>query len=290
VAAPIQVVQPTIEVPEPGLYPDVPADVYHRWAAASQTVLKIMRDRSPAHARQYMLTPPEPTPAMVLGAAIHAAILQPDVFARQYVRAPELDRRTRAGREAWEQLETEYPGATILKPEDYDRCIAIRDAVHSHPYARKLLRGQTEVSAIWRDPWFGVLCKGRFDCVPTGLGIIVDVKSVSDASPRAMQRFIYSYGIYLQAAHYMIGAKQLGVEADYFVVIAAEKEPPYGIGIYNIRGDALMAGEEELAKLLRTWSECESTGRWPGYSELAVDVTLPGWAFAQIEDGLEGVA
>src|SRR5690606_26886762 len=103
----LTVVQPTAEVPEPGLYPDVPADVYHRWPAASQTVLKIMRDRSPAHARQYMLTPPEPTPAMVLGAAIHAAILQPDVFARQYVRAPELDRRTRAGREAWEQLETE---------------------------------------------------------------------------------------------------------------------------------------------------------------------------------------
>lgn len=282
--------QLTVEVPEPGLYPDVPADVYHRWPAANQTVLKIMRDRSPAHARQYMLTPPEPTPAMVLGQAIHAAILQPDLFREHYVRGPEFDRRTKQGREAWEALAAEHPNAIILKPEDYDRCIAIRDAVHSHHYARKLLRGQTEVSAVWRDPWFGVLCKGRFDCVPTGLGIIVDVKSVSDASPRAMQRFIYAYGTYLQAAHYMIGAKQLGVDADYFVLIAVEKEPPYGIGIYNIRGDALMAGEEELAKLLRTWSECETEGQWPGYSELAVDVTLPSWAFNQIEMGLEGEA
>src|SRR5690606_1816213 len=109
----------------------------------------------------------------------------------------------------------------------------------------------------------------------------------SDASPRAMQRFIYAYGTYLQAAHYMIGARSLGVEADYFVLIAVEKEPPYGIGIYNIRGDALMAGEEELAKLLRTWSECETAGQWPGYSELALDITLPGWAFGQIENGLE---
>ena len=285
--ATLTVVQPTIEVPEPGLYPDVPADVYHRWAAASQTVLKIMRDRSPAHARQYMLTPPEPTPAMVLGAAIHAAILQPDLFREHYVRGLEFDRRTKHGREAWEALAAEHPSAIILKPEDYDRCIAIRDAVHSHPYARKLLRGQTEVSAVWRDPWFGVLCKGRFDCVPTGLGVIADVKSVNDASPRAMQRFIYAYGTYLQAAHYMIGARSLGVEADYFVLIAVEKEPPYGIGIYNIRGDALMAGEEELAKLLRTWDECETAGQWPGYSELAIDITLPGWAFGQIETGLE---
>jgi len=227
---------------------------------------------------------------MVLGQAIHMAILQPDLFRQCYVRRPELDLRTKAGREALEALQKEHPSATILTPEQYDTCLAIRDAVWSHRSASKLLQGQMELSAVWRDPWFGVLCKGRFDCVPTGLGVIADVKSVNDASPRAMQRFIYSYGTYLQAAHYMIGTKQLGVEADYFVLIAVEKEPPYGIGIYNIRGDALMAGEEELAKLLRTWSECETTGRWPGYSELAVDVTLPSWAFSQIEMGLEGVA
>src|SRR5690606_22333784 len=192
--APLTVVQPTIEVPEPGLYPDVSADVYHRWPAASQTVLKIMRDRSPAHARQYMLTPPEPTPAMVLGQAIHAAILQPDLFRQCYVRRPELDLRTKAGREALEALQKEHPSATILTPEQYDTCLAIRDAVHSHHYARKLLRGQTEVSAVWRYPWSDVMCKGGLFCVPTGLGIIVYVKCETDASPRVMQRFIYRYG------------------------------------------------------------------------------------------------
>src|SRR5690606_21702198 len=133
-----------------------------------------------------------------LGQAIHMAILQPDLFRRHYVRRPDLDLRTKAGREALEALQAEYPCATILPAEQYDTCLAIRDAVHSHPYARKLLRGQTEVSAVWRDPWFGVLCKGRFDCLST-LGVIVDCKSVTDASPRAMQRFIYSYGTYLQA-------------------------------------------------------------------------------------------
>src|SRR5690606_34515195 len=108
------------------------------------------------------------------GAAIHAAILQPDLFREHYVRGLESDRRTKQGREAWEALAAEHPNAIILKPEDYDRCIgvadgdapvaiilkpedydrciAIRDAVHSHHYARKLLRGQTEVSAVWRDP------------------------------------------------------------------------------------------------------------------------------------------
>src|SRR5690606_210938 len=267
-------------------YPDVPADVYHRWPAASQTVLKIMRDRSPAHARQYMLTPPEPTPAMVLGQAIHMAILQPDLFRQCADGRPELELSTRAGREPLEADQKEHPRPIFLPHEEYDRCLAMRDVVWRDRSASKQQQRPMELSAVWRDRWFGVLCKGRFDCLST-LGVIVDCKSVADASPRAMQRFIYSYGTYLQAAHYMIGAKQLGVEADYFVLIAVEKEPPYGIGIYNIRGDALMAGEEELAKLLRTWSECETTGRWPGYSEQVVDITLPGWAFGQIEDGLE---
>src|SRR5690606_26638227 len=114
------VMRELLDAPEPGLYPNVPADAYHRWPVASQTVLKIMRDRSPAHARQYMLTPPEPTPAMVLGQAIHMAILQPDLFRECYVRRPELDLRTKAGREALEALQKEHPSATILTPEQYD--------------------------------------------------------------------------------------------------------------------------------------------------------------------------
>lgn len=276
-----------IETPDPGLYPDVPHAVYRGWRAASQTVLKIMRDRSPAHALEYMLHPPEPTPALLLGAAVHTAVLQPDLFRQLYARAPEADRRTKAGREAWEAVEAEHPEATILRPEEYDLCIAIRDSVYAHPAARKLLRGQTEVSAVWRDPWHGVLCKGRFDVIPDGLGVIADMKTARDASPGAFSRTVYANGLYIQGAMYLMGGRALGLDVDLFAIVAVEKEPPYAVAVYNVRGEALAAGEEELGRLLETWARCMETGNWPGYPDKAVDITLPPWAWRQVEERVE---
>src|SRR5690606_4148843 len=284
--APMTVGQPAIVVPEPGLYPDVPADVYHRWPAASQTVLKIMRDRSPAHARQYMLTPPEPTPAMVLGAAIHAAILQPDVFARQYVRAPELDRRTRAGREAWEQLEAEYPDATILRAQDYDLCIAVRDSVHAHPIAKKLLGGESERSVVWRDRETGVLCKGRFDHINLRMGTITDLKTTEDASPKSFQRTIWAYGYHMQGGFYMDASEVHDLGIEFYTIVAVEKQPPYAVAVYQLSPEAIQAGRQELRPLLRQWAECERTGYWPAYPLEAVEISLPDWAWRQLEQGV----
>lgn len=282
----LQVIQPTIETPAPGLYPDVPADVYHRWPAASQTVLKIMRDRSPAHARQYMLTPPEPTPAMVLGQAIHAAILQPDIWETHYLRGPEGDRRLKAVREAWEAMEAENPCAIILRPEDYDTCLAIRDSVYAHPIAKKLLGGESERSVVWRDKETGVLCKGRFDHLNLRLGTITDLKTTEDASPRSFQRSIWSYGYYMQGGHYMDAseAHELGVE--FYTIIAVEKQPPYAVAVYQLSPEAIQAGRQELRPLLRQWAECERTGYWPAYPLEAVEISLPDWAWRQLEQGV----
>jgi len=281
-----QVNQPTIETPAPGLYPDVPAEVYHRWPAASQTVLKIMRDRSPAHARQYMLTPPEPTPAMVLGQAIHMAVLQPDLFRQCYVRRPELDLRTKAGREALEALQKEHPSATILTPEQYDTCLAIRDAVYAHPIAKKLLGGESERSVVWRDKETGVLCKGRFDHLNLRLGTITDLKTTEDASPRSFQRSIWSYGYHMQGGFYMDASEAHDLGIEFYTIIAIEKQPPYAVAVYQLSPEAIQAGRQELRPLLRQWAECERTGYWPAYPLEAVEISLPDWAWRQLEQGV----
>lgn len=268
---------------EPGLHPGIEADVYHRWPLASQTVLKIMRERSPAHAKAYMDNPPQPTPAMRLGDAVHVAVLQPDLFESRYIVQPNIDRRTKAGKEEWNAFLAENDGKRILTPDEWAQCLAIRDAVHSHPVARRLVTGRTELSAVWQERWYGVMCKGRFDAVPDGLGVIVDLKTTSDASPRAFSRDVFRLGYHIQGAMYLMGAQILGLKVDLFAIVAVEKEPPYAVAVYNVRDDALAAGETELGRLLKTWAECLESGHWPGYPEKAVDISLPEWAFAQIE-------
>lgn len=273
-----------VTTPEPGLHPDVPAEEYHAWPAASQTLLKVMRDRSPAHAREQMMNPKPPTPAMMLGTAVHTAVLQPDVFAREFMQIPDINRRTKAGREKWAQLVNYVGEEYLLRPDDYDLCLRIRDAVHAHPIASRLIVGDTEQSVVWRDQHTGVLCKGRFDVLNTRVGALVDLKTTRDASARSFTRDIYNFGYYLQAAHYLAGAYAHGVELRYSTIIAVEREAPFCVAVYHIRDEAVAAGEGELHELLKRWAECETSGHWPGYPEQATEISLPPWAWYEIKE------
>lgn len=268
----------------PGLYPNVPAYQYHGWQAANQSLLKTMRDQSPAHAYQQMTNPSPSTPATRLGTAIHTAVLQPDVFHQEYIVAPEINRRTNAGREEWALLVNAWGEDNILKSEEMQEIQAISDAVLSHPTAGPLLRGDVELSALWTDDETGVLCKGRFDVANKRVGALVDLKTTRDASQRAFSRAIWQYGYHIQAAHYLAGANAHGIDAEFFVIVAVEKTPPYAVAVYNLRGDVIKAGHDELRPLIEQYAQCMESGHWPGYPTEAVEIDLPRYAWFEHDE------
>lgn len=271
-----------------GLYPGVSLEEYLAWPYCSQSLLKTIRDRSPAHAREERDNPPAPTDAQRLGDAIHRAVLQPDLFYKEFVCAPEGDRRTKAVREAWEELAQENPEATILHPDEFHACRFIRDAVHSHPTASKLLKGaEFELSAVWEDNVPGYtpfLSKGRFDIVNRRLRLLADLKTTKDASPRSFRRDIYRYFYYGQAGHYLSGARALGIDVDAFLIIAVEKKPPYGMAVYSLKGEALKAAIDELTQLKSFYAECLARDAWPAYPTDIQEIDLATWAYYEIEE------
>ena len=272
---------------KPGVYPNIAAFTYHQWEGASQSRLKILRDKSPAHLR-YALDHPEPqTDAMRLGAAVHTCVLQPEAFATEYVRGIAGDGRTKRVKEARLALETAHPGKAVLAPSEWDTCMAIRRAVGEHPNTKHLLNGEREYSAVWTDPETGVLCKGRFDCVARGIFTLTDLKTTRDASPHRFPRDVYQLGYHIQAAHYIGGAKALGLDVDSFGFIAVEKEPPFAIAVYQLAAPAIHDGERELRPLLDTWARCLLTNEWPAYPTDVQIIDLPKWAPDHITQRVE---
>jgi exodeoxyribonuclease VIII len=291
--------------PELGLYPGVPAVEYHHWEGASQSRLKRMRDKSPAHVRWEMDHPAAPTEALLLGAAIHTCVLEPDRFSELYSTAGQCEATTGKGERCrnsglvsreglWfcgirghdPQAGQSGDGRIPLVRADWDTCIGIRDAVAAHPNTRHMLEGQAETSAVWRDPDTGVLCRGRFDDLALGIGSITDLKSCEDASPFRFPRSVYDYGYHVQAAMYLRGGKALDLDVDTFGFVAVEKRPPYAVAVYQLQPAAIHDGERELVPLLARWAECEETGVWPGYSTDIVQIDLPAWAPKQIDERL----
>lgn len=281
----------TLPAPAPGVYANTPMELYHRWNAASNSRLTKLR-RSPAHLKAYLDGGDEDTAALIMGRAVHSAILEPDDFAKRYCRGPE-DRRTKEGKAQYEALLATHEPGTILKRDDFEAALHMRDSVHAHVAASELLTGSgdVELSLVWESliketDENGVTCKARLDRINQEYEAIIDVKSTRDASRREFERSIFEHGYHRQGAFYLHAADVLGIPVKHFVIIAVEKEPPYAVGVYRLTPGAIEAGRDEVFSLLKVYATCEALNEWPAYPQQVEDIALPTYAWGQIEDGI----
>ena len=71
-----------------GLLFNQSAEEYHAMPGASASRLNTMFKKSPAHMKHMIESPEEPTSAMIIGTATHSAILEPDLFQKEWGRLP----------------------------------------------------------------------------------------------------------------------------------------------------------------------------------------------------------
>lgn len=261
----------------PGIYPGMPFDEYFSYENLSKHQLDAL-SRSPQHYRVALEQPRKRTPAMIFGAAVHAAILEPHQFDLYYARAPELDKRTKAGRAAHGEAAAE--GVTLLKADEWDAIQAMRDAIRAHPFASILLApedGQAEVSIAWLDNETGVACRARPDFLNAAHSLCVDLKSAGDASMGNFARACANYNYHWQAAMYLDGLAAVKPHKA-FVFVVVEPEPPFAVGCYELAPDDMALGRTLYRKALRTYATCLATDHWPGYPEEVRILDLPQWA------------
>lgn len=292
---------------QPGIYRDIPEDIYHRWSAASNSRLSLVK-RSPAHLKAEIDQPKAPTEGKIIGRACHSSILEPAIFGTSFTIAGQCDAVT-GKKEQCRNSGLAYvegfgwacgthlkglpspitDGRTVLSTDDYALCVNLREAVRSHASAGALLDCSTEreLSIVWRDEETGLLCKARLDgYVPPGTipgGAILDLKSTTDASKAAFSRDIFTYGYHRQGAFYLAGTAAVGLEAQHFIQVPVEKARPFAVATYRLRDDALKLARTEIAPLLRLYKQCVDTNTWPAYSESIEDVSVPEWAYAKVE-------
>jgi exodeoxyribonuclease VIII len=251
---------------------------YHAHPAVSKSGLDQVR-RSPLHFWNRYLDPNRviepPTPAMVLGSALHARVLEPHLYADEYIVAPEgIDRRTKEGKLRWADFEAEAGGKTVLKAEDAAQIEGMARSVQRHPAARAILRlpGKCEQSYFWTDETSGEKCKCRPDWHSDNKQLIADVKTTEDASPRGFIRSVMKYRYYVQAAFY-----SQGIGAEQFVFIAVEKKSPFAVAVYATPLELIERGLRESSEDLLTIAKCRAEGRWPGYGDEIQKLVVPPW-------------
>lgn len=277
-----------IEPPEPGIYEDVSFATYRQWDAVNASFLKVVAKQSPAHA-QYEREHPTDSTALAFGRMLHTLCVETLDFATSYAIAPDVDRRTKAGKAALAEFEALSADKEVIKQADYDTARAMAKAIRAHPKAKIFLSdGRPEVCAVWDDDEAGIRCKGRYDHLHNHKPVIADIKSTRDATARPFQRSIIEYGYHLSAAFYLDGLHALTGQRGSFVWIAAEKSEPWGVITYHADARTIEAGRHAYKRALFVVKQCMETRVWPCYSQELVSMTIPDWLIRQ--EGVEELA
>ena len=131
---------------------------YRRHPAISRSELWRIRE-SPLKFAYYKAHPEEPTPALIFGQVFHKLALEPEGFTDEYAVAPNIDRRTKEGKQALAEFLDESEGKTLVPADMYKQASEMCKSLYAEPFAVKLLSGRREVPFFWRDDSTGEECK-----------------------------------------------------------------------------------------------------------------------------------
>lgn len=226
--------------------------------------------KSPAHYLYAVTHPKEATPALLFGIAAHKYILEPETFWDEYALAPNVDRRTKAGKEAWSAFQEDLGEKKALAETDLEVIQAMDEAIFANPLAAYLLKsGKHEVPVEWTDQETGEPCKCRPDVLTEWNGVdwIVDYKTTTSCEDGAFERACRIYGYKLQAAMYTEGVFIGRLEDRRFAFVAQEKNPPYAVRVYLCDPGFIEEGTELFRELMEIYHDCKTSGNWPGYED-----------------------
>lgn len=268
-----------------GIYPTLSNEEYHSNKSAISRSALMDFEKSPYHywARHINEVRPqkEKTKSMEIGSAFHTLILEPHLFNELYAVRPRRVLLKDVGREAYEEFkrqeeELERSTKIILSEEDFQQLVGMQEKLLSNDIVVNLLEGaRIEHSFFWQDDVSGLTLKSRPDILHDNM--IIDLKTATDASPRAFQSELVKYGYHIQGAMVSDAVLRLeGKEIRKVLNIVVEKTYPYSVGIYLIDEYAIEEGRFKYKQLCVDLKSCMQENKWKDFG--VQTISLPKWA------------
>ena len=244
---------------------------YHATDAISSSDVKMVFSKSLAHWKAKVY---KSSTVFDIGTCCHSMVLEDG---KGMVRGPE----TRRGK-AWTELyeDAQANGETLLTAGDYDLARNVADSVLFHPAGQRMAGETTvnEASFFATDPTTGLKLKTRPDSYWDAKGVIYDLKTCQDASPKGVSKDIISYNYAIQSAFYLHTMVCAGYPAEQFVFVNVEKSAPYAISTNILSPEYLAWGKQKMHETLDKIALANEAQRWEtGFSDTTNVVVLPRW-------------
>ena len=268
---------------------NLPAQAYHSDEAVGSSLIRKLQTSTPMHALA-MLATPMASPAMALGTALHAAMLEPENYLAQAVVQPDIDKRTKAGKEEHATFAALNEGRCIITPDQAQQldgmviaCLKDWRIKHALSACKK-----REVSAFGSIG--GHKAKARLDAW-NGHGMVLDLKTTRDLACD-FEKSIANFGYGLQAAWYrevlrsVFRSEGRLMPDDFsFVFLVVETTYPHGTAVYRMSDEVMDCYSDRLVELQKQWWECVLKNEYSGWPQTdVVDISLPAWAMKKLQE------
>lgn len=277
-----------------GFHPDMPLEHYYADPAPgdhgslNSSNIPTLRNKSPLHfatrspvlTARYGLTPAEDTPSSASrrGNVVHRLALGKgsDYEVRDYP-----DFRTKEAREWRDEMDKAGKAALLTK----DIAKATRQAELLRAHLDELFMGQEwhpEVALLWQEetPFGPVQCRALVDAWCPKLVHGVDIKSTTDASRGHALRRMEQGGYDIQNMWYRRGlqvSQGLPHGTVQFSTLFGETTPPHASQSFQLSDMWQTSAWEECQLALRTFAQCQSADKFPGYPRTASLLAPPPW-------------
>ena len=242
---------------------NLPFDEYRSMPQVNFSTLKFMA-QSPKHYLYNLENPKEPTIAMALGNLIHCIVLEPLEVLNRYAIMPDIDRRTKIGKEKYEEFINKSIGKIAIKDEQYKEAFAIAQTV---PRLYELTT-ETTFTGILEN--IDVKCRvDAYDIDNENKVITVyDLKTTREASESKFKWSIENYYYHVQAAFYVNIMRQQKEFSGYnikYQIIAVETQTPYDYTNWDLGYMAIDVGREIYTSWLLKVNEANFSNVYQGY-------------------------
>jgi hypothetical protein len=246
---------------------------YEAIDALNQTSAKLLL-KAPAKYAHDKANPRKDSKALREGIMTHAAVLDPEAFAK-FKPEPEADKRTKEGKEVHAYWKTTLqPGDVPCKADEYDNALSYSDAVKAAMGRYNIVPVATEVM-LKAD--YIVPIKGSIDLIAED-GYLYDIKTtMEEATPKGFGRqLIWSDDFKLQAAWYLLLCKlNFGVRPKGFRFLVVEKEAPFLTAVFELHPDLIAEGEALMLSAMKAYEVCKSFNEWPAYPSEVITIARP---------------
>ena len=199
------------------------------------------------------------TPALLEGRVQHTVFLEQHKFDDEFVIQPKIDRRTKAGKEEYEDFMVSVGNRSVITQDMYDTCMERREVVQDY-----VPKDTDKVEHTLVFEWHGQPFKCRMDWYD---GVHVwDLKTCRDASPRGFRGAINAFNYHMQAALYVDACRALDLRADGFKFLAQEKQDPFPYVIYTLSNEALKYAQAKNQQALQLLLRCQNEDDFKPYN------------------------